>query len=210
MHGFSLIEMVVVLALLLYLAVSAGEMSPLQAILAMLAIISVVVSLSIVIRSAVGWLVDKPWKMSDFRVDSRRRILRSRAMRTRREERFDAMSDEALDQYIEKKPKDALALEIRCERLKRDRKWAEYAREREYLLMIAREWSIEERASAYHELATLYLEKLKNPDRAREMLTTLIENYPRHYQATLARQRLDALRQQASDSASLAANRTRN
>lgn len=127
-------------------------------------------------------------------LSSRRRILRSKILRTSQEERFDEMDDEALHAYLEEHPGDAMACEIHCERLRLAGRWADYARELRYL--IARpgdQMSVEERCRRHHELADLYLEAMGRPDQAIEILQSLTDHFPLHYQAVLARRRLKEL-----------------
>ena len=129
-----------------------------------------------------------------FTLGSRRRILRSRILRTPEEEQLDEMDDEQLHAYAEQHPGDSMACEILCERPRLAGRWRDYAREVRYL--IARpgnQMSVEERCRRYHELADLYLEALGRPDQAIEILQTLSDNFPLHYQSTLARRRLKEL-----------------
>lgn len=124
------------------------------------------------------------------RLETRRRMLKQNARKTKREIKLDAMSDTDLEAWIEKNPKDALAVEVSCERLKLKGDIEGYAREREYLLTLDLKLSPEERCSLYNELADLYIGRLGRPERAREALVAVTRQMPKSYQATLARQRL--------------------
>jgi hypothetical protein len=127
------------------------------------------------------------------RIGSRRRINPVRVDRTRAERRIEAMDDAALQKFIELHPRDRVAVEILCERLQARGRLADYAREMEYFLTLDNRLAIEEVCSRYHHLADIYLNELGRPDRAREMVQTIVATYPRHYQSTLARQRLRSM-----------------
>ena len=113
------------------------------------------------------------------------------------EQGLDALDEAQLRAHIEAHPRDAQACEILCQRLRQAGRLGDYAREMEYFLMLKSELTVEEKCSRYHDLAALYLNQLGRPDRAAEMLNTIIAHYPRHYQATLARRRLEALKTSA-------------
>ena len=127
------------------------------------------------------------------RISSRRRINAVRVDRTRAERRIEALDDVALQEYIESHPRDTVAVEILCERLFKQGRMADYAREVEYFLTLDNRLATEEVCSRYHHLADIYLNELGLPDRAREMVQTIVATYPRHYQSTLARQRLRSM-----------------
>lgn len=132
-----------------------------------------------------------PWLESEPNLrSSRRRGVRHDGYRTRREARLDATDDDALRARIEKRPDDALALEILCERLLKAGRKADYAREMTYLLTLDNDMTIDEKCSRYHHLAEIYFQELKRPERALEMLRAIIENFPKTYQASIARQRM--------------------
>lgn len=129
-----------------------------------------------------------PWSAEKY--DSRRRIGASVIQKTRREKKLDRMNESQLDDYLRKHPDDALAMEIKCERLRQGgnvRAWAEAA---EALLRMNTKMSMEEKCSRYNELADAYLHDLDDPLRAHVVLRLLIEDFPRSYQATLARTRI--------------------
>jgi hypothetical protein len=133
---------------------------------------------------------------SRTRLDSRRRIQKNgQLIRTRAEARLEAMDEKTLRAHIEAHPKDSLACEILCERLKGEGRLTEYAREMEYFLNLPSDLTIEEKCTRYHALADLYANTLDRPERAEEILRTLIASFPRHYQATLARRRLERMHQ---------------
>ena len=127
---------------------------------------------------------------SSPRLSSRRRILRIKNLRTKQEKKIDAMDDDTLRQYIEKNPRDATAIEILCERLRTRGDLEGYARERQYFASLKSDLTVAEKSRLYNELADLYLGPLAQPDRAREALQALESEFPRSFQATLARQRL--------------------
>jgi hypothetical protein len=145
----------------------------------------------------VGWLFGRFVEWSTAQKDptmaNRRRILRGKVLKTRSELHLEELDEDQLRAHIEKYPRDYLAVEILCERFQREDRWAEFARESEYYLTIADDLTHDEACARYHRLADLYLEKLNRPDRAREMLRTIVAQFPKHYQATLARRRLAAL-----------------
>jgi hypothetical protein len=140
-----------------------------------------------------AWLADWLTRSDEPLLDDRRRMIRGGAMRTRKEKRFDSLDDAALERYVKAHPRDALASEIHCERLEQAERWEEYAREFEYFLTIAGGLTIEEACSSYCRLADIYIANLGRPEKGREMLETIVARYPRHYQATLARKRIEAL-----------------
>lgn len=127
------------------------------------------------------------------RLANRRRMHRDPQRRTRAEIKLDAMDDAALGAFIEKNPRDALAIEIRCERLKRQGRTEEFARELEYFITLPSNLSVEEKATLYHELAELYLGPLNQPERGRAALQAIASEFPRSYQASLARRRLELI-----------------
>jgi hypothetical protein len=187
-----IVEMLVVLMLIGFMTVGIDTHSIWQWI--GLAVAAAAAALAV--HFGLAWLLDhllpNGYSQKTFFLPNRRRMTHGQCLRTPEEERLEALSDEALEQYLERKPKDALAVEIHCERLKEAERWPDYARELEYLLTIKNELSVEERCTRHHELAELFL-KLGRPARAREALQALITAHPRHYQATLARRRLRQL-----------------
>ncbi len=146
---------------------------------------------------AIHWLLTRvfrllaPWLGPEPNLrSSRRRGVRHDGYRTRREARLDAMDDDTMRARIEKHPNDAMAPEILCERLLKAGRKADYAREMTYLLTLDNDMTIDEKCSRYHHLAEIYFQELKRPERALEMLRAIIENFPKTYQATVARQRM--------------------
>lgn len=128
-------------------------------------------------------------------LSSRRRITRRAAARTRAERRADAMSDAALDDAIEKRPADPTLIEAKLERVKAADDRAAHARELEYFLTLDAGLTLEEKCRLHNELADLYALELNQPARARAALHALIAEFPRSYQATLARARLTRMQE---------------
>jgi len=148
-------------------------------------------------RLLIERVVGSLFSLGQSRISSRRRILKANVPHTDAEQGLDALDEARLREHIEAHPHDAVACEILCERLRQADRLGEYAREMEYFLMLKSELTIEEKCSRYHDLADLYLNQLGRPDRAAEVLNTLIAHYPRHYQATLARRRLETMKTSA-------------
>jgi hypothetical protein len=139
-----------------------------------------------------GWFIDRifQWGSNQPRSAGRRHIMSRFKNKSRDEIRFEAMKDLELEAWLGKHPRDPTAAEIWCERLKGRGDWERYATAKSYFLSIDPHLSVEEASSFYHELASVCLEKLGRPARAREALNALVERYPRSYQATLARERM--------------------
>lgn len=130
------------------------------------------------------------------RVASRRKMgKQGQSARTRAEARLEAMSEDRLRRHIEKHPRDGLAIEILSERLKADGRLDDYARNTEYLLIVQTTMALEEACTRYHELADYYW-GVGRREKAREMMHALIGRFPLHYQATLARRRLEEMAEQ--------------
>jgi hypothetical protein len=146
------------------------------------------------------WFVGVLFKPGES-LASRRRMHKDETSKLRRERELDALDDGALRAWIDKRPRDALAVEMLCERLKLAGEFEGYARERGYFLSLENGLTAEEKASLYHELADLYLGPLGQPVLAQEALLTITKEMPRSYQATLARQRLRELGDRERDNA---------
>ncbi len=154
----------------------------------------ILVALHYLFQSTLAALDGKIFGQREFKLSSRRRIMKSKGTRSRKEESLDELSDDELRQWSNKHPKDADASEILCERYKKAGLWPNYAREMEYLLTLESQMTIEEKCSVWQRLADLYQHQLARPDKAQEMLQQLIRTYPKNYQATLARRRLAEMR----------------
>lgn len=135
-----------------------------------------------IVRRMTGWGGD--------RIDSRRRIGRGVIQKTRREKKLEQMSEAELEAFIRKHPDNALAAELKCERLRAAGDQREYALATEDFLKLKSELELEEKCALYNELADLYALELDDPIRARVVLQKLIAEFPTSYQATLARTRL--------------------
>ena len=124
-------------------------------------------------------------------LESRRRLVKQNAPKTKAERKLEAMDDGALEARIDKNPKDALAVEILCERLKARGDLQGWARETEYHLTLeAANMTVEEKCAIHNRLADAYFLQLGRPDRAKIALRALTTEFPQSYQATLARRRL--------------------
>lgn len=189
------LDMLMALGVILILTVGVENVSFLQIVLWL-------AGLGVAIVAAhwlVGWFAGKLalgwYRMDSYRPASRRYLSWRHAGRTRQEDTFDEMSETELRAHIEAHPKEHLACEILCERLIKEKRHAEYTREMEYFLSLKSDLTIEEKCSRYHQLADVYLNDLKRPDRAREALRAITATFPKHYQATLARRRLELMDQ---------------
>ncbi|MCL5271017.1 MAG: hypothetical protein M1457_10840 [bacterium] len=209
------LDLLMTLAIVLVLTFGYEPTSPRALALALVAGVGVLVAAHFILAWLLGRMGNILTGMSERRrLPSRRRMIRLGDMRTTAERRLDSLADDALRAWIETHPADTLASEILCERLRRAGRWDELAREMQYLLAVAgttenadavparrterptpaaARLCIEEKCTLYHRLADLYLERLHRPDRARETLAALVAEFPRHYQATLARRRLESL-----------------
>ena len=138
-----------------------------------------------------NWIASRIGRGPPAWLPSRRRIARGAATRTNREAQLDALDDDALERHLAKQPRDALAVEIRAERHRKAGDWTAYARDTEYLLTLKHGMDAEEEGSRRLELSRVE-ERLGRPERAEAVLRGLIERFPRRYQSTLARERLEA------------------
>lgn len=156
--------------------------------------VGIIIALHLLVDLVTGNFFKRLMGQMSFNLASRRRIMRSKVVCNPDEERLDKLDEDGLRTHIENHPEDALACEILCERLRAVRKWSEFARECEYLLTLKdSDTSVEERCRLYHELADLYLGELNRPERAEQALQAVVAKYPKHYQSTLARRRLEDL-----------------
>ena len=124
------------------------------------------------------------------RLSTRRHILGRYLPKTKIEARVDAMDDETLQKWVEKNPREPTGVEALCERLKKGGDLEGYARQREYFLKLDARLSVEEKCHFYNELADLYFGPLEQHESGRAALDALIKEFPREYQASLARERL--------------------
>jgi len=138
-------------------------------------------------------------EMDEGFLDDRRRMTRAATTVSRHERKLRNMDAEAFARHLDKNPRDPLAVEMVCERLEQEGRWAEFSSQMQYLLTLKHRLTREEVCNRYNRLADLYLDRLNRPERAREMLQTIVAQFPRHYQATLARRRLEALAGNAPD-----------
>lgn len=147
----------------------------------------------LLVAHGMAWLMRNWMAQREFLMDGRRRIAGAKSTRSRAEERLEQMDEAALRAHLERKPKDALAVEILAERLDKAGRHAEYAQEIEYLLTIPNRLSKEEQCNLLNRLADQYLGPLQQPAKGRRALQMLLAQFPTHYQATLARRRLAQL-----------------
>jgi len=198
-RGFSILELLVVFAVVVALTLGLD----LKSRTTWLIVIPVVVVILVAFKFLANLLMDKgvglPFGQSKHRMSSRRRIYRERTTRTPQEEKLDAISDEALEAWIEKNPKDATAVEIHCERLLKAGRLADYARETEYFMTLKHGLTPEEACTRYQRLADLYANQLNRPDRAEELVRTIIADYPKSRHAVHARQWLARMQERRED-----------
>lgn len=189
----TLLELLIVLMIMMQLS-PVGD--PIRARFGMTGVIIVLVVLCLLLLLARIFIGEKFGSMlwnTGKRLESRRRIHGQDAIRTKGEARLEAMDDEALAKWIEKHPRDALAIELLAERLKKQGDISGWAREIEYLVTLKSGMSLEEKCRLYNELCDAYLDPLGQPLRAVGALKGLIEEFPRSYQATLARRKLETI-----------------
>lgn len=189
-----IVDLLLTLVLMLVLVFGVDEVSLWRLVMYLSAATAVLVLVHYTVGASLDALVAKLLKGGRVRtLPTRRKLMRTWALKTRREMELEKMDTQQLRQHLERRPKDTLALEILAERLKQAGRLADYARETLYLLTLKTDLTIEEQCSRYHEVAQIYIDRLGRPDRAAEVLHALIAHHPHHYQATLARRRLAQL-----------------
>jgi hypothetical protein len=184
------LDLLLALAIVLWLAFGAAPLSLGSLAMSLIGAAVAIVVFHYVVGRLAGWVIDAVIGFGEPKLASRRRMAKGKAFKIRDERELEELDDDALKARVEQHPGDALAIEISCERLAAAGNWAEYAREMEYFLTIAKDLTHDEICTRYHRLADVYLNELNRPDRAREMLHAITSQFPRHYQATLARKRL--------------------
>ena len=122
-------------------------------------------------------------------------------LKTREAEiRADSMSDGELRDWLNAHPKDAIAVDALCRRLKKSGNLEAYARERERYLSLNPEIEVDRLCMHYHKLADLYQGPFGHPEHARELLNRFIELHPDSKEAKLTRERVERLSQMAATS----------